>query len=128
MSGASEQANGRASDPVLQSGFLVFLDHSIPVTEIRETIGKNISEMERLENLMQAVNELKKIGKSDEKADTEAGTEEGKPPPDKGTFRSSNEPSHLPKRACPSIHPGLFAVILLRVGSKNKGITMIPLQ
>ena len=28
MSGASEQANGRASGPILQSVFLVVLDHS----------------------------------------------------------------------------------------------------
>ena len=29
MSGASERANGRASGPVLQSVFLVVLDHSV---------------------------------------------------------------------------------------------------
>ena len=29
VSGASERANGRASDPVLQSGFLVILAHSV---------------------------------------------------------------------------------------------------
>ena len=28
VSGVSEQANGRASDPVLQSGFLIILAHS----------------------------------------------------------------------------------------------------
>ena len=29
VSGASEQANGRASGPVLTSGFLVDLDHNV---------------------------------------------------------------------------------------------------
>ena len=29
VSGVSEQANGRASSPVLTSGFLVILDHSV---------------------------------------------------------------------------------------------------
>ena len=29
VSGASERANGRASGPVLTSGFLVILDHSV---------------------------------------------------------------------------------------------------
>ena len=37
MSGASERANGRASGPVLQSGFLFILDHSVPT----ETNSKN---------------------------------------------------------------------------------------
>ena len=50
--------------------FFAALNHrGLAATEIRETIGKNISEMERLEHLMQAVNELKKMGKEDEKED-----------------------------------------------------------
>ena len=46
-------------------------------TEIRETIGKNIDEMERLETLMQAVTELKKMGKEDAEEDEKEKTEEG---------------------------------------------------
>ena len=33
VSGVSERANGRASDPVLQSVFLAVLDHSVMVLE-----------------------------------------------------------------------------------------------
>ena len=42
VSGGSERANGRASHPVLQSGFLIILDHSNTEesTEIKKNLGK----------------------------------------------------------------------------------------
>ena len=41
MSGASDQANGRASGPVLQSVFLIILDHRDKMAEMGTT-GTNL--------------------------------------------------------------------------------------
>ena len=44
VSGASEQANGRASDPVLQSVFLTAIDHSPVLERARPSLQNNIKE------------------------------------------------------------------------------------
>ena len=44
VSGASKQANGRASGPVVQSVFLVVLDHSA-VGNIKEMISSDASDV-----------------------------------------------------------------------------------
>ena len=47
MSGASEQANGRASGPVLQSVFLAVFDHSSVVERSKEKTKRTISKQQR---------------------------------------------------------------------------------